>query len=105
LKCRGLALDASGTEIFTVHVIANYTALEEKDLAVGDTLAIEPEAVKYVTLEGLTGFNAVPISDVEVGTYHFAGQSPAKAGYLPSSAVAPIQFSPEVGTVVERVAG
>jgi hypothetical protein len=102
-NCATLPLDGEGLAILPVSVIANYISLEEKKLAIGDTLNIEPEAVKAVTLHGTTIHQALA-SQIEDGQLYFRVESKPRAGYAGSSASSPIQFSPIVTSPVERIA-
>jgi len=102
--CHTLALGKDGTESFPVYAMANVTVLEEKALTIGDTLALEPEAIKNVTLQGLPGFNQIPLADVGSGIEHFQVAAPDKAGYRSSTAVASVHFGPSITGSVERVA-
>jgi hypothetical protein len=100
-ECVDLTLDADGKATFPVSAIANFVSLEEKDLAVGETLAIEPEAVKNVSFVGLS---QRPAADIESGKVHFHVASGSRRGYAPSEATTAIRFQPEVSSPVERVA-
>lgn len=103
-SCRSLNLGSDGTKSFVVFVIANYVALEEKELGIGETIAVETEPVTSVTVRGLSNFVEVPAADVQAGAITFKVASPSQPGYATSQATAPIQFSPAVTGQVERVA-
>jgi hypothetical protein len=100
-SCRPLILDASGNASFPVSVIANWIAHEERVVDVGETIELEPEAIKHVEVGGI--LSEVPLSEVESGAFYFRVVSPSRAGYIFSEATTPIQFSPQVINPVERI--
>lgn len=103
ISCIPITLNGSGNASFSVKVIANYTALEEKSVALGEAVAIDAEAPNAVTLLGLPQFAQVPLAEAETGIFYFRVASPSRTGYATSAATAPIQLAPTVTSQVERI--
>lgn len=99
--CLDLELDDAGEAHLPVSAMADYLPLEEKSLAVGDTLALETEAVQNISLPGAT---QLPITKLQAGALHFLLRSGSRAGFIESETLAQVSFTPQITSPVERVA-